>query len=160
MEQRAFQDELGQIGLAHCWGCGSANEHGLHIKSYWDNDGSGDAVCTWQPQPYHVAVPGIVSGGIIATLIDCHCAATAVASAYRAEGRPISAGHPLVYVTSSLRVSYLRPTPSAGPVTLRARVAEVAERKTTLTCSLYAATGEECARGEVVAARAPATWKA
>lgn len=155
MEQRAFQDDLGAIGFQHCWGCGSANEHGLRIKSYWDGD---EAVCTWQPAPYHIASPGIVSGGILATLIDCHCAATAVAAAYRAEERPISAERPLLYVTASLQVTYLRPTPSAGPLVLRAHVTHTTERKTTLACSVYAG-GEECARGEVVAARVPASWQ-
>ncbi|MGZ3601729.1 MAG: PaaI family thioesterase, partial [Ktedonobacterales bacterium] len=97
MEQRAFQEDLAAIGFEHCWGCGAANEHGLRTKSYWSPDDEQEAICVWQPQPYHVAAPGIVNGGIFATLIDCHSAATAVASAYRAEGRPISAENPHVY---------------------------------------------------------------
>jgi acyl-coenzyme A thioesterase PaaI-like protein len=153
---RAFQDDLGDIGFAHCWGCGSKNEHGLRIKSYWVGD---EAVCTWQPEPYHVASPGIVSGGIIATIMDCHCAATACAAAYRAQGRPISAEDPLTYVTASLQVTYLRHTPSAAPVHLRARVTEMAGRKVTVACSLYSGE-DECARAEVVAARVPNTWHA
>ncbi len=158
MEQRAFQEDLATIGFEHCWGCGVANEHGLHIRSYWSPDDEQEAICVWQPQPYHVAAPGIVSGGIIATLIDCHSAATAVSSAYRAEGRPISAENPHVYVTAQLDVTYLRATPSAGPLTLRARVVEAGGRRSHVTCSLYAASGEECARGDIILARAGLRW--
>lgn len=139
MDQRAFQDDLAATGFEHCWGCGVANEHGLHLRSFWDGD---EAVCHWQPQPYHIAAPGAVSGGILATLIDCHCAATAVAAAYRAEGRAIGTGEPIRYVTASLEVTYLRPTP-LGPLMLRARPGEVSGRKMTVRCSVYAATGEE-----------------
>jgi len=154
----AFQDDLGDIGFAHCWGCGAKNEHGLRIKSYWAAD-SDEAVCTWQPAPYHVASPGIVSGGIIATIMDCHSAATACAAAYRAQGRPISADIPLTYVTASMQVTYLRPTPSTAPVQLRAHVTAMTERKITVACALYSGV-TECARAEVVAARVPSTWHA
>jgi acyl-coenzyme A thioesterase PaaI-like protein len=151
-DERAFQDDLAAIGFEHCWGCGAANRHGLHVKSYWSPDSADEAICVWQPQPYHIAAPGIVSGGIIATLIDCHSAA-----ACRAEGRSITSDPPLPYLTAALQVSYLRPTPSDGPVTLRARVSQTSGRKTTVTCSLYSAEGVECACGEVVAVRVPTT---
>lgn len=148
-----FQEQLAALGFQHCWGCGVANEHGLRLKSAWADE-SDEAICVWQPQPYHIAAPGIVSGGIIATLIDCHSAATACADAYRQAGRPIAPdGEPLLYLTASLSVSYLRPTPAGGPLTLRARVTDRGERRTTVACSLYSPTGVECARGEVVCAR-------
>jgi len=159
MERRPFQEDLGMIGFQHCWGCGTANEHGLRLKSRWAEDADDEAVCVWQPQPYHVAAPGIVSGGILATLIDCHSAATAVADAYRRAGRAIGEGEPQAYVTAKLEVSYLKPTPNAGPLTLRARVTDVTPKKTTVTCSVYSAAGEECARGTVVAARVPLAWQ-
>jgi acyl-coenzyme A thioesterase PaaI-like protein len=154
-DQPAFQDDLAAIGFEHCWGCGAANPHGLHIKSYWSPDAADEAICVWQPQPYHIAAPGIVSGGIIATLIDCHSAATACAGAYRAENRRITSEPLLPYLTAALQVSYLRPTPTDGPVNLRARVSQTSGRKTTVTCSLYSADGVECARGEVIAVRVP-----
>ena len=158
-EQRSFQEQLAALGFEHCWGCGVANEHGLRLKSYWYGEGesggeSGEAVCTWQPQPYHIAAPGIVSGGILATLIDCHSAATACADAYRTAGRAIqSGGEPLVYLTAQLDVRYLRPTPADGPLTLRASVVERGERRTTVECSVIGASGVESARGTVVCAR-------
>ncbi|HEX6800082.1 MAG TPA: PaaI family thioesterase [Ktedonobacterales bacterium] len=158
-EQRSFQEQLAALGFEHCWGCGVANEHGLRLKSYWDGElegagADGEAICVWQPQPYHIAAPGIVSGGILATLIDCHCAATACADAYRGAGRAIEpGGEPLVYLTAQLDVRYLRPTPAEGPLTLRARVVERNERRTTVACSVMGASGVESARGTVVCAR-------
>ena len=152
MEPRAFQEDLAEVGFQHCWGCGSQNEHGLQIKSFWDGD---EGVCTWQPQPYHQAWPGIVNGGILATLIDCHSACTATATACHTEHRPLNSLPVIPFVTASLRVSYLRPTPLDGPLTLRATVLERAERKMLLTCVL-SAEGVACVRGEVVMVRLPA----
>jgi acyl-coenzyme A thioesterase PaaI-like protein len=139
MTQRAFQDE---VSGNHCWGCGSANDNGLQIKSYWSGD---EVVCTWQPQAHHSAGPGhILNGGIIATVIDCHCGWTAIAAAYREEGREINTEPLIRYATASLNVKYLRPTPLDEAVVLRARVKESIGTKTILMCSLFAK-GEECA---------------
>jgi acyl-coenzyme A thioesterase PaaI-like protein len=152
VEPRAFQDELAEAAIQHCWGCGSQNEHGLQIKSYWDYD---DGICTWQPQPYHQAWPGIVNGGIIATIIDCHCACTAMATAYRAENRALSTLPVIPYVTASLHISYLRPTPITEPLLLRAVIGRQTKNKTILSCALYAQ-GETCVRAEAVMVRVPA----
>ncbi len=140
----------------YCWGCGTDNEHGLQLKSYWVGD---EAVAKWEPKPHHAAGPRrILNGGIIATLIDCHSIWTAIAAAYRAEGRALETEPLIWYVTASLQVSYLRPTPIDQPIELRAQLKEVRERRTTVTCSVFAKS-EECARGEVVAVRVPAAWR-
>jgi acyl-coenzyme A thioesterase PaaI-like protein len=153
VEQRAIQDQYQTNN--YCWGCGRDNEHGLKIKSYWLGE---EAVCTWQPEHYHAAGPrNVLNGGIIATLIDCHSACTAMAAAYQAEGREIGTEPHIWCVTASLLVTYLRPTPLTGSINLRARVKELGERKITVDCSVLA-DGEECARGEVVAVRVPADW--
>lgn len=158
MERRAFQDDLGAIGFQHCWGCGQANEHGLRLQSMWSEEEAGEAICVWQPQPYHVAAPGVVSGSILATLIDCHSAATATADAARREGVALGTPETPIYVTAKLEVAYLRPSPSAGPLTLRARVTEAGPNRTTVACAVYSAAGEECARGTTVAARLASGW--
>jgi acyl-coenzyme A thioesterase PaaI-like protein len=150
---KAFQDYYSDA-TSYCYGCGRLNEQGLQIKSYWDGD---EAVCDFQPRPYHTAIPGYVYGGLIASLIDCHSTGTAAAAAYRAEGRPLDSDPPLRYVTASLHVDYLRPTPIDATLTLRARVQEIKGRKTTVHCSLYA-NGDECARGEVVVVQMPEKW--
>ncbi|MHA1769762.1 MAG: PaaI family thioesterase [Candidatus Thorarchaeota archaeon] len=127
-----------------CWGCGKNNEHGLQLKSYLEGD---ETVATWTPQEYHLAFPGILNGGIISTLIDCHATGTANALAHRQSG---SDDH-IMHVTASLSVKFLRPTPLGKPVTLRAHVEEADERRMKVVCSLYSE-GVECARGEVVTA--------
>lgn len=146
MTREALQDQWPEWGR-QCFGCGRDNEQGLQLKSYWEGD---ETVAVWQPQPHHLAFPGALCGGIIATLIDCHATNTANAAAYKAEGLDIG-GQPLKgYVTGSLSVRYLKPTPVNKPVTLRARVKEIKGRKIIVTCSLLS--GDiVCATGEVVA---------
>ncbi len=150
MPSDAFQDHYPD-DLAQCYGCGRLNAHGLQIKSRWDGD---EAVATFVPRPHHTAVPGFVYGGLIASLIDCHGTGTAAAAAYRAAGRALGEGPPFRYVTASLHVDYLRPTPMGTTLTLRARVKELKGRKVVLAIDLTAA-GEVCARGEVVAVQMP-----
>jgi acyl-coenzyme A thioesterase PaaI-like protein len=150
MDQKAFQDYYPDQ-LSHCYGCGRLNEHGLQIKSYWDGD---ETVCTFEPRAYHIAIPGYVYGGLIASLIDCHGTGTAAAAAYRAEGREMDSEPPLRFLTASLHVDYLRPTPLGVALEVRARVKEVKGRKVVVTATLLAG-GEMCARGEVVAVQVP-----
>ncbi len=148
--QKAFQDYYPE-NVSHCYGCGRLNESGLQIKSYWDGD---ETVCTFTPRPYHIAIPGYVYGGLIASLIDCHGTGTASAAAYRAEGRAMDTEPPLRFVTGSLHVDYVRPTPMGVPLELRGQVKEIKGRKVVVTVTL-SAKGEVCARGEVVAVKMP-----
>ena len=140
----------------YCYGCGAANPHGLRIKSYWDGD---ESVCTFMPSPHHSAGPKqSLNGGVIATLIDCHCICTAVANAYRREGREDGGPPEIWYVTGALNVRYVNPTPIDRPVSLRARIVEEKTKKTIVQCLLLSE-GIDCARGEVVAVRVASEWK-
>jgi acyl-coenzyme A thioesterase PaaI-like protein len=150
MTERAFQD-LYSDWTSHCYGCGRLNEHGLQIKSYWDGD---ESVCRFTPRPYHTAVPGYVYGGLIASLIDCHSTGTAAAAAYREAGREMGSEPELRFVTGSLHVDYLRPTPIDAELEVRGKVEEVKGRKVVVTSTLSAA-GRVCAKGRVVAVLAP-----
>ena len=150
MTQKAFQDYYPDY-FSHCYGCGRMNEHGLQIKSYWDGD---EAVARFSPKPYHTAIPGFVYGGLIASLIDCHSTGVAAAAAYRAEGREMDTEPPHRYLTASLHVDYLRPTPIDGLLEVRATVKEIKGRKVVIASTLSAG-GEVCARGEVVAVQVP-----
>ncbi|HKI99419.1 MAG TPA: PaaI family thioesterase [bacterium] len=145
MESPAFQDHVRPFGQT-CYGCGQENPHGLRIRSHWEGD---EGVCRWTPEPWHVAAPGVLNGGVIATLLDCHMACTATAHAYRAEGRAIGSEPVQLYVTASLHVDYLKPTPADGAVELRARVTGQQGRRITVACALVAG-GQETARGEAV----------
>ena len=150
MKKRAFQDYYPE-NLSHCYGCGRLNEHGLQIKSYWDGE---EAVSTYTPRPYHIAVPGYVYGGLIASLIDCHCTGTAAAATYRAENREMDTDPPFRFLTGSLHVDYIRPTPLGVPLEVRAKVKEIKGRKVTMIATL-SANGEVCAKGEVIAIQVP-----
>ena len=150
MSEKAFQDYYAD---AHsiCYGCGRLNNHGLQIKSYWDGD---ESVCRFSPRPEHTAMAGYVYGGLIASVIDCHGTGTAAAAAYRAEGRAMDTRPELRYVTGSLHVDYLRPTPIDAPMELRGKVRQIKGRKVIVEITL-SSKGQVCARGEVVAVQLP-----
>ncbi|UCG53229.1 MAG: PaaI family thioesterase [Candidatus Latescibacterota bacterium] len=153
MTKKAFQDYYPDQ-LAHCYGCGHLNEHGHQIKSYWDGE---ESVCRFKPQPYHTAIPRYVYGGLIASLIDCHGTGTAAAAAFRAEGREMDTDPPHRFVTASLRVDYLKPTPLGVELEIRGQVKEVKGRKVTVTAQLLA-NGEVCATGVIVCVEVPDEW--
>jgi len=139
--------------FAWCYGCGRRNSEGHRLKSYWDGDRT---VARFTPQPYHLAVPGFVSGGLLASLVDCHATGTASAAADRAAGHPYGVGPLPRFVTASLRVEYLRPTPLGPELVLYGRAVSLSERKVTVEVSLHA--GEtQTVRGEVLCALLPAS---
>ncbi len=150
MEQKAFQDYYPEQ-FSHCYGCGRLNEYGLKIMSFWDGD---ESVCTVRPEPHHIGMKGFVYGGLIASVIDCHSTGTAAAASYRREGREMGTDPPLRFVTASLHVDYLKPTPIEGPLELRSRVRETGERKVVVDTDLKV-NGILCARGTVVAVKIP-----
>jgi len=150
MDDKAFQDYYSK-NCSQCYGCGCENSHGLQIKSYWEGD---ESVCRFSPQPFHKAFPGVVYGGLIASLIDCHSTGTAAAAAYRAEGRAMDTEPELHFVTAALHVDYLKPTPMDAELEIRGTVKTIKPKKVVVSTTL-SANGEVCARGEVVAVRMP-----
>ena len=150
MNRQAFQD-LYPEEFCHCYGCGTLNEHGLKIKSYWDG---AEAVAIFEPRAYHTGVSGYVYGGLIASLIDCHCIGTAAAAKHRTENPKQTAETLPRFVTAALHVDYLRPTPLGVPLEVRARVEQIKERKVVVAATL-SAESEICARGQVVAVLVP-----
>jgi acyl-coenzyme A thioesterase PaaI-like protein len=148
--EKAFQDYYPDQ-MSYCFGCGRLNEHGYKIKSYWQGE---ESICVFTPQPYHIAVPGFVYGGLIASLVDCHGTGTAAAAAYRLQGRSMDSEPPMRFVTGSLHVDYLKPTPLGVPLELHGRVKEIKGRKVVVDIDLFAM-GEVCVRGQVVAVQIP-----
>ncbi len=128
MPDKSFQDYYPDV-MAHCYGCGRLNEYGHQIKSYWDGD---ESVCHFRPKPYHIAIPGYVYGGLLASLIDCHGTGTAAAAAYRAEKRAMDTEPAFRFLTASLHVDYLKPTPLGIELEIRAKVKEIKGRKVTI----------------------------
>ncbi len=147
---KAFQDYYPE-SVAHCYGCGSRNDHGHRIKTFWEGE---ESVTRYTPEPYHIAVPGFVYGGLLASLIDCHSTGTAAAAMYRAEGREMDSLPPFRFVTGSLLVKYLKPTPLGVTLEIRGRVKEIKGRKVVIESTVYAE-GVATASGEVVALQMP-----
>jgi acyl-coenzyme A thioesterase PaaI-like protein len=150
MSQKAFQDFYPDE-LSHCYGCGRLNEHGLQIKSCWDGE---ETVAVFEPRAYHSGISGYVYGGLIASIIDCHCIGTASAAAHRSEKRDMGMDTLPRFVTASLHVDYLRPAPLGAPLEVRARVQEIKGRKVAVAATVLAKE-EVCAQGEVIAVQMP-----
>jgi uncharacterized protein (TIGR00369 family) len=138
-------------GFAYCYGCGRLNQRGLQLRSAWEGD---EVVARFTPRAEHIAIPGFVYGGLIASLIDCHGMAAAAAHAERSAGRSVGEAPAPRYVTAALKVDYLRPTPLGGELVLRATATEMGRRKVVVRVGLFAG-GVETARGEVVAVPLP-----
>ena len=130
-----------------CFGCGPANPQGLHVRSFVEGD---ECVAEWTPQPHHEAFPGILNGGIIGALLDCHANWTAAAHLMAKRGVKT----PPCCVTADYAVKFLHPTPSGAPVKLRARVVESSENSAVVRATLESG-GKVCAtcRGTFVAVK-------
>lgn len=130
-----------------CFGCGPANDKGLRIRSFE----RGDAIeAQWTPQPHHEAFPGVLNGGIVGALLDCHSNWTAAIHLMKQAG----ADSPPCTVTADYAITLKRPTPTHGPVQLRARVVESTADRAVVEATLEAG-GKICAlcRGTFVAVK-------
>jgi acyl-coenzyme A thioesterase PaaI-like protein len=130
-----------------CFGCGPANNQGLHIRSFPQGD---EVVARWHAGGHHEAFPGMLNGGIIGSLLDCHCNWTAANALMKQAG----VGQPPCTVTAEYHIKLKRPTPSNGLVELRARVTEILPDRATVEGTLVVA-GQVCAtcRGTFVAVK-------
>ncbi|NTW86767.1 MAG: PaaI family thioesterase, partial [Holophagaceae bacterium] len=125
MTSPVFQDHYPE-NVAHCYGCGRLNELGHQIRTVWEGE---ESVTRYMPRPEHTAIPGYVYGGLIASLVDCHSTGTAAAAMYRHEDRPLDSLPAFRFVTASLHVDYLAPTPIDTEIEIRGRVKEIRGRK-------------------------------
>ena len=128
-----------------CFGCGPANVKGLRIRSVAEGD---TVVAEWRAEPHHEAFPGVLNGGIVGALLDCHSNWTAAHHLMTKSG----ASTPPCTVTAEYAIKLKRPTPTSGPITLRARVVESGDDRATVEAGLEAG-GKVCAtcRGVFVA---------
>lgn len=120
-----------------CFGCGPANQDGLQIKSFVEGDA---IVCSWQPAAMHQAFPGVLNGGIIGALLDCHCNWAAAYHLMQAQGL----NAPPCTVTAEYGIKLRRPTPTDGPVSLRAELVSIDGNRATIHGTLTA-NGRICA---------------
>ncbi|HXE91552.1 MAG TPA: PaaI family thioesterase [Terriglobales bacterium] len=145
--EKSLQETYSPRGI--CFGCGPANEKGLRIRSFV-GENAGEVVAEWTPEPHHQAFPGMLNGGIIGALLDCHSNWTAAWHLMQRSG----AASPPCTVTADYAVRLLRPTPVDGPVRLVARVVSSTDDRATIEAEL-SAQGKPCAtcRGTFVAVK-------
>ena len=158
MHDVAIQDRLRDN---FCWGCGADNPDGLHLKSYWDGR---VAVATFVPADMFAAGPRhVLNGGIVATLLDCHGVCAAIAQAYDAEARTIGSDPEIWRATTSIEVTYLRPTPLGQELGLSGRVLDAAaapgQRGVTSVECVLSCGGKERARATVRSVRVSEEWR-
>ena len=151
-ENKAIQDFYSDQ-MSHCYGCGRLNDNGMRIRSYWNED-ENTSIVRFTPKPYHTAFPGYVYGGLLASLIDCHGTGTAAAATYKSEGRKMGTQPELRYVTASIHIDYIKPTPIDQELELIGSVKKITEKKVIVEVKLYA-NGELCVKGEVIAVKIP-----
>ena len=132
-----------------CFGCGPANERGLHVRSFPSAEGD-EVVCEWRGDPQYEAFPGVLNGGIIGALLDCHSNWAASYHLMRRTG----AERPPCTVTADYSVKLLRPAPTDNVLHMTARVVEATDERAVVEATLSAG-GKTCAtcRGTFVAVR-------
>ncbi len=151
---KAIQDEYPE-DFAWCYGCGRLNEKGHHLRTGWEGN---KTVTIFNPEPEHIALPGFVYGGIIASLIDCHGTGSASLALHRKNGYEVGEGEePPRFVTASLKVDFIRPTPHGVPLKAIGTVEEIHPKRFKVETEVYA-NNVLCARGEVVAVIMPSTF--
>ncbi|MET3575999.1 PaaI family thioesterase [Bhargavaea ullalensis] len=151
---QAIQDEYPD-DFAWCYGCGRQNVKGHHFRTGWDGD---NTVTYYDPAADELALPGFVYGGVIASLIDCTGTGSASLALHRKNGHEPGDGEdPPRFVTASLHVDFLKPTPHGKLLKAIGTVEEVHPKKFKVHIEVEA-DGEVCATGEVVAVVMPSTF--
>lgn len=152
--EKAIQDEYPE-SFSWCYGCGRLNEEGHHFRTGWEGE---HTVTYFAPQPAHTAIPGFVYGGVIASLIDCHGTGSASLALHRKNGHEAGEGaEPPRFVTASLKVDFVRPTPQESVLKAVGTVHEIHPKKWRVDTEVYA-NDTLCARGEVIAVVMPDTF--
>lgn len=154
--EQAVQDYYGEE-IAWCYGCGRLNEKGHHFRTGWLTPEE-KTVTYYQPKPEYTAIPGFVYGGLLASFVDCHSTGSASLALHYKNGHELGDGtEPPRFVTGSLHVDFLQPTPQNVILKAIGMVEEIHPKKWKVLTEVYA--GDiPCAKGEVVAVIMPATF--
>ncbi len=138
--RQSLQDQYAAKSI--CFGCGPANSHGFQIKSFVEGD---QVVAQYLPKPYHHAFPGVLNGGVIGTLLDCHC--NWAACWYLMLEKKLDV--PPCTVTSEFTIKLLRPTPTHVPLKLTATLVEI-KNNTAKIKGLLSASDKICATCDAI----------
>lgn len=150
----AIQDDYPD-DFAWCYGCGRLNKEGLHIRTGWQDE---KTVTYYSPKSEHKALPGFVYGGLIASLIDCHGTGSASLALHRKNGHEVGSGiEPPRFVTGSLKVDFMKPTPADTVLKAIGTITEIHPKKWKVETEVFA-DQQLCARGEVIAVVMPKTF--
>ncbi|OCA81171.1 thioesterase [Bacillus sp. FJAT-27986] len=155
MIEKAIQD-IYPDDFAWCYGCGRLNKDGHHFRTGWDGN---KTKTVYEPKSDHMAIPGFVYGGVIASLIDCHGTGSASLALHRKNGFDVGDDAiPPRFVTASLHVDFMKPTPEGVPLIAIGSLTEIHPKKWKVETEVYA---DEilCARGVVEAVVMPGTFK-
>jgi acyl-coenzyme A thioesterase PaaI-like protein len=145
---RSLQETFAPAG--HCFGCGPANASGLQVASRPSAEDPAVLVASFLPRPEHEAFDHVVNGGILGTLLDCHANWTAAWHLMGTRG----ADRPPTTVTLEYSIRMRRPTPSDGPIDLRAWVVESSDDRATVEAEIRSGgTITATGRGTFVAVR-------
>ena len=137
MSKKAVQDEFAPNSI--CFGCGPSNKDGLQIKSYRTNDG---LEMEFECEEKHQAFPGVINGGVIGSLIDCHGNWTAAIAIMDKNGLD----EPQCTVTAQYEVKLKRPTPFGPKLKIKSRVLALQADRAVVIIELKA-NGKTCATG-------------
>ncbi|WP_053365818.1 PaaI family thioesterase [Bacillus sp. FJAT-27245] len=152
--EKAIQD-IYPDDFAWCYGCGRLNKDGHHLRTGWQGE---KTVTIYTPDSKYMGMPGFIYGGMIASLIDCHGTGSASLALHRKNGNEIGDGSvPPRFVTASLNVEFLKPTPQDVPLKAVGTVEEIHPKKWKVHTEVYA-NELLCARGEVVSVVMPSTF--
>ncbi|MBI1859657.1 MAG: PaaI family thioesterase [Deltaproteobacteria bacterium] len=135
MEKKGLQETYAPH--SECFGCGPSNSKGLRIRSVPQGD---EVVAEWRAEKFHEAFPGVLNGGIIGSLLDCHSNWTAAYLIMKSNQEQT----PPCTVTAEYHVKLTRPTPTDGVISLKARAKEVKGDRATIEAELIAG-GKVCA---------------
>lgn len=150
----AIQDEYPD-DFAHCFGCGRLNDKGYKFRTGWDGERT---KTVYKPHEEHMAIPGFVYGGFIASFIDCHGTGSAALALHRENGHePGDHVDPPRFVTASLNVNFIKPTPQDIPLVAYGTLEKVHPKRWKVHTEVYA-DGDICAKGEVDAVVMPDTF--
>ncbi|MGI8542776.1 MAG: PaaI family thioesterase [Aridibacter sp.] len=128
-QKKSIQETFAPKGV--CFGCGVANEKGLRIRSF---EKDGEYFAEWKAEKHHEAFPGMLNGGIIGSLLDCHSNWAAAHYLMKQNNKD----EPDCTVTANYSIKLLRPTPSDAVIHLKARVVESSEDRATVEAELIA----------------------
>lgn len=152
--KHAIQDDYAD-DYSWCYGCGRLNEKGLRLRTGWEGD---KTVTIYTPREEQMAIPGFVYGGVIASLVDCHGTGSAALALHRKNGHePGDGEEPPRFVTGSLKVDYLKPTPQGKVLKAVGTVEEIHPKKWKVQTEVYVE--DVCVvKGEVIAVVMPNTF--